>query len=57
MRVRDAAGREIGQVGGSFRLGGGEVQSLHEGIGVSAADRQRAATHCPGRYWVVGDVP
>jgi hypothetical protein len=55
MLVRDAAGREIGRVGGTFRLGGGEVSSL-QGAGVSAADRQRAETHCPGRYWIVGDA-
>ncbi|MGH7466060.1 MAG: hypothetical protein ACREK1_12840, partial [Longimicrobiales bacterium] len=49
LRVRNDVGREIGQIGGSFRLGGGEVQSLQEGV--SAADRQRAQTNCPGRYW------
>ena len=57
MLVRSGTGREIGRIGDSFRLGGGEVQSLHAGIGVSATDRQRAGTHCPGRYWIVGDVP
>ena len=56
MLVRDAAGREIGRIGGTFRLGGGEVSSL-QNAAVSAADRERAATHCPGRYWIVGDVP
>lgn len=56
LRVRDAAGREIGHIGGSFRLGGGEVQSL-EGMSMTAEERQRAATHCPGRYWIVGEVP
>ncbi|HSK18784.1 MAG TPA: hypothetical protein VK912_06570 [Longimicrobiales bacterium] len=56
MVVRDATGREIGRVGGTFRLGGGEVTSL-QGAAMSAADRQRAQTHCPGRYWIVGDVP
>lgn len=56
MTVHDAAGREIGTIGGSFRFGGGEVQSL-DGMYVSAADRQRVTTHCPGRYWIVGDVP
>ena len=57
LRVRDGAGRDIGRIGDAFRLGGGEVPTLHDGISVSAADRQRAETHCPGRYWVVGDVP
>lgn len=56
MVVRDAEGSEVGQIGGSFSLGGGEVQSLHGGIGVSAADRERAETHCPGRYWIVGEL-
>ena len=56
MLVRGPAGRAIGRVGGTFRLGGGEVSSL-EGAAMSAADQQRAATHCPGRYWIVGDVP
>ena len=54
--VRDASGRDIGRVGGSFRLGGGFVDSLHAGIPVSSADRQRAAASCPGTYWIVGDV-
>lgn len=56
MLVRDPVGREIGRVGGTFRLGGGEVSSL-QGAAMSAADRQRADTRCPGRYWIVGDVP
>jgi hypothetical protein len=53
--VRDAAGRAIGPIGSTFSLGGGEVQSL-KGMPVSSADRQRAATQCPGRYWIVGEV-
>jgi hypothetical protein len=57
MIVHSAAGREIGRIGGSFRLGGGEVPSLGEHTGISDADRHRAETHCPGRYWIVGDVP
>lgn len=56
MVVHDATGRAIGTIGESFRLGGGEVQSL-DGSSVSAADRERATAHCPGRYWIVGDVP
>lgn len=56
LRVRDAAGREVGHVGGTFRLGGGELGSLHAGVPVSAADRERAHASCPGGYWIVGDV-
>lgn len=55
MIVRDDAGRQIGQIGGSFRLGGGEVSWVHEDM--SATDRDRLVTSCPGKYWIVGDVP
>jgi hypothetical protein len=55
MIVRNDAGRQIGQIGGPFRLGGGEVSVVQEGL--SAADRERLETNCPGRYWIVGDVP
>lgn len=54
--IRDERGHDIGAVGGSFRFGGGFVDSLHNGIALSAADRERAA-HCPSPYWIVGDVP
>lgn len=56
LTVRDAAGRTIGRIGGPFRLGGGEVPALHTGIPLSAAERE-AARRCPGRFWIVGDVP
>jgi len=54
--VRDAAGREIGRIGGSFRFGGGEIPSLHDGIPLTAAQRSLAAERCPGRYWIVGEI-
>ena len=54
--VLDPAGRVIGLIGGAFRLGGGEVPTLHDGILVSAADRERAQSRCPGRFWIVGEV-
>lgn len=56
LHVTDAAGRDIGRIGGSFRFGGGEVPFLHEGV-LSDDDRRRAETRCPGRYWIVGEVP
>jgi hypothetical protein len=43
-------------VGGSFRLGGGEVPALPDGIGVSAGDRQLTQANSTGRYWIVGEV-
>ena len=57
LRVLDGTGREVGRIGGSFRLGGGEVPVLHEGLPVSPAVRQRANESCPGRFWLVGEVP
>lgn len=56
LRVREAAGGVLGRIGEAFRLGGGEVPSLHPGIGMSNADRARAENTCPGRFWIVGDV-
>lgn len=55
-RVLDAEGVEIGRIGGRFRLGGGEVAALHEGVPVTEADRRTARERCPGRYWTVGET-
>jgi len=49
--VKDAQGREVGAVGGSFRFGGGEVTSLDQVNHVSATTRTKAEESCPGRYW------
>lgn len=54
IRILDAEGAVVGRVGEDFSLGGGEVTSLHEGLGFTDADRELAETHCPGRYWIVG---
>jgi hypothetical protein len=51
----DAAGQEVGRIPGQFRLGGGEVSVLHEGIGTTA-QRQRLIARCPGPVWIAGDV-
>lgn len=56
LRVVDAEGREVGQIGGTFRLTGGEVPSLHDGVPMSAETRAEAERRCPGRYWIVGEV-
>ena len=53
---RNEAGRAIGQVGGFFRLGGGEVPTLWENGPVDETIRAAALDRCPGRYWLVGDV-
>lgn len=54
VRILDDEGALVGEVGESFSLGGGEVTSLHDGLGFTDADRELAETHCPGRYWIVG---
>ena len=56
LRILDGDGREVGRVGERFRLGGGEVTTLHEGIPMTEADRRAALERCPGRYWIVGDT-
>jgi hypothetical protein len=55
--VRDERGRSIGRLGGGFRLGGGEVPLLHDGIPLSTEARAAAEERCPGRFWIVGDIP
>jgi hypothetical protein len=55
--ILDKSGRLVGRVGGSFRLGGGHVPQLHDGIRMSAAARDLAHARCPGQFWIVGDVP
>lgn len=64
LRQRDGAatvvkpgGREVGEIGGFFTFGGGEVPTLHEGIALPAAQKALALEKCPGRYWIVGEVP
>lgn len=52
--IRDASGTTVGQVGGSFSLGGGEVPELSDAMGFTQADRDLAEDHCPGLYWIVG---
>lgn len=54
VRILDADGGLVGRVGEDFSLGGGEVTSLHDGLGFTQADRDLAEEHCPGRYWIVG---
>ena len=54
--VMTDAGKVIGQIGGEFRLGGGEVETLWEGGPVANPARQAALTTCPGRYWLVGET-
>lgn len=52
--VRDADGALFGRVGEELSFAGGEVATLHEGMGFTEDDRSLATQHCPGRYWIVG---
>jgi hypothetical protein len=54
--VKNAAGSDVGRIGGSFRFGGGETPVLHEGLNLSDESRRLAESRCPGRYWIVGEV-
>ena len=49
--VLDAAGSEVGAIGASFRLGGGEVTQVPAHM-LTTADAELAAARCPGRYWL-----
>lgn len=51
-RVLDARGEPVGHLGDAFELAGGEVERLHERMGFTDADREKARA-CPGRYWIV----
>lgn len=51
--IENAGGRAVGRVGDSFRLGGGEVPFLHEGLGFTPTDQELAASRCPGKFWIV----
>ena len=52
--ILDGDGRLVGEVGGAFELGGGEVPAeILEDLGFTAADRELAEARCPGRYWIV----
>lgn len=56
IRILDDDGALVGQVGEEFRMGGGEVTSLPDHMGFTDADRELAEAHCPGRYWIVGEM-
>ncbi|MBW3554841.1 MAG: hypothetical protein KY466_15115 [Gemmatimonadetes bacterium] len=53
-QIVDDAGAVIGPVGGEFSIPGGEVSSLHDGLGFTEADRALAEAHCPGKFWIMG---
>jgi hypothetical protein len=53
LTVVDDEGKVVGDVGGEFRLGGGEMADL-DGVSIISDDVQAVAEErCPGRYWLV----
>lgn len=55
LRIINSKGHDAGQIGGTFRLSGGIVESLNTGIPVSREVRQRGMQSCPGSFWIVGE--
>lgn len=53
IEIRDERGAVVGRTGQRFRMAGGGLPFLHEGIGFTAADQALAASRCPGAFWLV----
>lgn len=53
VEIHDRSDQPVGRLGDHFSLGGGEVETLHAGMGFTEEDRDLASRHCPGRYWIV----
>ena len=53
VEIHDRSDHPVGRLGDHFSLGGGEVETLHAGMGFTEEDRELASRHCPGRYWIV----
>lgn len=53
VEVHDGSGNPVGRLGDQFYLSGGDVETLHAGLGFTDEDRDLASQHCPGRYWIV----
>lgn len=55
--VLDETGAQLGLLGESFTFGGGIVTDVTEALGFSSQDQTILRQECPGRYWIVGEVP
>ena len=51
LHVQDAQGNDVGKIGGSFKFGGGEMQTIDH-LPISTQKRERAVGSCPGRFWL-----
>jgi hypothetical protein len=56
IQVIDHTGRDVGRLGESFRMAGGEVTQLNPELHISYMDRAVAHESCPGKYWIAADV-
>ena len=55
--IRRASGETLGLLGTEFTFGGGIVEDVTEALGFTAQDQATLQSECPGRYWIVGEVP
>lgn len=56
-QVRREDGSVLGQLGSSFTFGGGVVEDVTAALGFTEQDQAVLRSACPGRYWIVGEVP
>jgi hypothetical protein len=56
IRVIDNTGRDVGRLGESFWISGGEVNQLNPELHISYMDRAMAHESCPGKYWIAAEV-
>jgi hypothetical protein len=56
IRVIDNVGRDLGSLGESFSISGGEVNQLNPELHISYMDRAMAHESCPGKYWIAAGV-
>lgn len=50
--ILNAAGEVVGRTGDVFRMGGGGLPFLHEGLGFTPEDQALAVSRCPGEFWL-----
>lgn len=52
--VKDASGREMGRIGGTFKMGGG--YSSDRAASLTDADRALARQRCVGEFWIASGI-
>lgn len=56
-QVRREDGSVLGQLGEAFTFGGGVVEDVTAALGFTEQDQNVLRLACPGRFWIVGEVP